>query len=264
MHRVERTRELREICQPAELDLSFYRKRVIRPVSIHLTRLFLLTGVSANAVSVLKGLIAVSGAILFTGADVLWLLAGTVLLQLAFILDACDGEVARHRGTNRRAGGEYIDKIGDASSRGLLHACWGIGAWQASGRIIWVPVGAFVGALWLVQRFCLLETLLENIASHPEGPLRDGERAAVGRIFVQGRQSGRFEHLLSIIYHPMINLVTILVLAEALVTLAGAAPALPWSISVREGGLALYTLVWLLNFLRKLRSGFSIANFERG
>jgi phosphatidylglycerophosphate synthase len=261
---VERVRELRSICQPDDLDLSFYRKRVIRPVSIHLTRLFLLMGISANAVSVLKGLIAVCGAILFVGEDVALLLGGILLLQLAFLLDACDGEVARHRGTNRWAGGEYLDKIGDAASRGLLHACWGIGAWQVSGRIIWVAVGAFVGALWLVQRFCLLETLLESIASHPEGPLRAGERAAIGRIFVQGRQGGRFEHLLSIIYHPMINLVTILVLSEVLVSLIGIDLPLPWSISVREGGLALYSLVWFLNYSRKLHSGFSIANFERG
>ena len=57
--------ELRRVCQPPDLDVCIFRRLLTRRVSIHFTRFFLLCGVSANAVSALKGVIACAGSLLF-------------------------------------------------------------------------------------------------------------------------------------------------------------------------------------------------------
>ena len=262
MSRREHIERLRRTCQPEGLDLSLYRRRVIRPVSVHLTAFLLRLGASANGVSVAKGVVACVGAALFASRSVTGPLVGCLLLQLAFLLDACDGELARLRETDRTAGGEYLDKLGDAASRSLLHLCWGIGAWMASGRPAWVLCGGALAGLWLVQRFCLMETLLESLSSHPGTAPSHGEENALRRLFVVSRaSSGGVEHALSVLYHPMINLVTLLVLLEAALAIAGVESAA--GLSPRGLGLATYSLLWLANFLRKLRSGYPIADFER-
>ncbi len=97
--------ELRSICQPADLDLCLYRRRLVRRISIYPTWLFIRLGMSANAVSLIKNVIACAGAVLFAPGEPRFALAGALLLQFSFLLDASDGEVARYTGSSATAGG---------------------------------------------------------------------------------------------------------------------------------------------------------------
>ena len=214
MRQVPRAEELRKVCQPENLDLSLYRRKIVRGVSIHLTRVFLRLGVSANAVSVLKAVIACTGAVLFA-PGIPWLaLAGAGLLQLSYLLDACDGEVARYTGSCATARGEFLDKLGDAASRGLFHCAWGFGVYLTAGTVAAAMAGAFIGATWLVTRFCALETLLESMANHPGTPPSREETEAVDSLFVRSSGGGRVEYLLSLFFHPWVNLATVAALAS--------------------------------------------------
>lgn len=256
----ERIRKLRAVCQPSKLDLSLYRRLVIRPVSIYLTAALHRLGASANLVSALKGLLAIAGAAMFCGRSVAWPAAGVLLLQLSYLLDACDGELARLHRTCQSAGGEYIDKLGDAASRGLQHLFWGVGAYRLGGRLEILLVGGILGCLWLVVRFCLVETVLESLAARPNDPPSRGQRRALVKCFVTRPESGRLEYLLSAVYHPWINMVTLAVAAELVIP------------EVRLGGSVLHTrgilllafaAAWTLNLFRKALASFSVADFRR-
>lgn len=256
----EAIRGLRRRCQPQGLDLSLYRRVVVRPASIYLTSLLDSLGVSANQVSAAKGVLAVAGAAMFAGRSVAWPLTGVLLLQISYLLDACDGELARLHGSCATAGGEYIDKLGDVASRGLQHLCWGVGAYRLGGRLWVLVVGGVLACLWLVVRFCVVETVLESLASHPDSPPGDGERAALRRCFVRTPAAGRMEYLLSVLYHPWINLVTLAVAAELAV---GTVSASGLSVQTRSLSLLAFAAVWLANLLRKVQAGYSTADFHR-
>ena len=242
--------ELREICQPRGLDMCLYRKHVIRPVSIHLTRFFIAAGMGADLVSIIKGVVACFGAVLFGFRP----LPGALLLQLSFLLDACDGELARYHGSCAIARGEYIDKLGDAASRSLFHISWGVGAFLAGGGWPAAAAGALVGCLWLVVRFCAVETLLESFSNHPDTEASAGERAAIERLFVRKPESGRIEHVLSLVVHPWVNLA----LFAAVASLFS-----PGGVSGLTITLWAYTALWILNTARKIVSSAAHMSFER-
>lgn len=104
----------------------------MRRFSIHLTRALIRTPISANGVT---GLMILSGAL--AGLTLLipgvWgpLLAVT-LTQLQMLLDCCDGEVARWRGTYTPAG-IFLDKVGHYLAEGLL----GLGLGLRASGITW-------------------------------------------------------------------------------------------------------------------------------
>lgn len=243
-------RELRGICQPTGLDMCLYRRFVIRPASIHLTRFFIAAGIGADTVSVIKGVIAMAGAALFG----LRPLPAALLLQFSFLLDACDGEVARFNGSCSKARGEYIDKLGDAGSRSIFHLSWGIGAFLAGGGWPALAAGAVVGCLWLTVRFCSVETLLESYSNHSGSEGSSGEKAALERLFVRDPGSGRIEHFFSLLIHPWVNLALVAAVAS-LVTYRGVSglTIVIWA----------YTGLWVLNTVRKVIANAVVMNFDR-
>ncbi|MCD4707503.1 MAG: CDP-alcohol phosphatidyltransferase family protein [Candidatus Sabulitectum sp.] len=241
---------LRSICQPNDLDVCLYRKLFTRRISIYLTSLFLRMGVSANSVSVVKGIIACTGAVLFAPGTPACFITGALLLQLSFILDACDGEVARFNGSNRRAGGEFIDKIGDAGSRGLFYGAWGWGAYNLSGDIRAVVAGTIMAGLWLVVRFCAVETLLESFSNHLGIPAGREEEESLKKLFVKNSGDGRIEYFLSAVFHPWMNM-------------AAVAAAFSFFPDLFSSLFLGYFLLWVVNTVRKIRCAYSMVNFER-
>jgi len=250
MNEIPDISSLRDICQPDDLDVCLYRKLITRRFSIYLTALFLRMGLSANSVSVIKGFLACAGAALFAPGRPACFVAGAFLLQLSFILDACDGEVARFTGSSRRAGGEFIDKIGDAGSRGLFYGAWGWGMYYMNGDLRAVIAGTVMAGLWLVVRFCTVETLLESFSNHVGIGAGQGEQESLKMLFVRNSGHGRIEYLLSAVFHPWMNMAAIAALLSFFPFLFS---ALFWS----------YFILWTINTIRKVRSGFRISNFER-
>jgi phosphatidylglycerophosphate synthase len=250
MNKIPDISRLRTICQPIDLDICLYRKLITRRFSIYLTALFLRAGLSANCVSLIKGILACAGAALFAPGKPACFIAGAFFLQFSFVLDACDGEVARFTGSSRRAGGEFIDKIGDAGSRGLFYGAWGWGVYNLNGDLRAVAAGTVMAGLWLVVRFCAVETLLESFFNHTGTRACQGEQESLKMLFVRNARRGRIEYLLSAVFHPWMNM-------------AAAAALLSFFPSLFSGLFWGYFILWIINTVRKVRSGFRISNFER-
>ena len=250
MKKIPDIASLRTICQPVDLDICLYRKLITRRFSIYLTAFFIRTGLSANSVSIIKGILACAGAALFAPGRPVCFLAGAALLQLAFVLDACDGEVARFTGSSRRAGGEFLDKIGDAGSRGLFYGAWGWGVYNLTGDLRAVIAGTIMAGLWLVVRFCAVETLLESFSNHAGTPAGKGEQRSLKMLFVRNHDGGRIEYLLSALWSPWMNMAAI-------------ASLLSFFPVFFEGLFWGYFILWIINTIRKVRSGFMVSDFER-
>lgn len=95
---IEPVGHLREICQTtAHKDRSnVYMRYVCRYVSVYLTKALLTANLRANQVSYLMILTGVFANIFFLVPRPQYFVVGTICLQLWYLLDCCDGEVARY------------------------------------------------------------------------------------------------------------------------------------------------------------------------
>jgi hypothetical protein len=120
-----------------------------------------------------------------------------------------------------------------------------------------------MAGLWLVVRFCLVESLLENLAFRgTDGPAAlEREQASLSRAFIRGTsRAGGTEGFLSAFFHPFINLVAVLSLPElffSTFTVGGIV------VHAREAGIAVYFTLWLLNWVRKIPWHYGVANVRR-
>jgi phosphatidylglycerophosphate synthase len=153
-------RELEAICggegrdPAAERNFRTVYAKPIRRISIRFTWLLLHTRLSANQVTVLAILIGIAGALLLAWSDFWPLVIGLVALQLSFVLDYSDGEIARYQareqGVTTGAGGAYLDWIGHYYVPATMTGALAYGAYKVSGHD-WLLLAALVVVFSLVR-----------------------------------------------------------------------------------------------------------------
>ena len=122
-----------------------YARVVMRRISPYLTLLITRwSPLSADAVTSLSILAGVGGALAVVVPSALTYLLAVVLLQIAYLLDVVDGEVARVRGS---AGvrGTYLDLVGHSLQNQALYAASGFALIQAADSAPWAIGLALVG-----------------------------------------------------------------------------------------------------------------------
>jgi phosphatidylglycerophosphate synthase len=144
--------ELRSVCQPASTmsrrnGEHWLALLWLRDVSLRLTAVLIRTRVTANqltAVMIGVGLLAAVAAAL---PGVPWALGAAGLVLVYFLLDLCDGEVARWRGTTSVTG-VYLDRVGHYLVEAALFVGYGF---RAGGQELggWTTLGC-LGALFVV------------------------------------------------------------------------------------------------------------------
>jgi phosphatidylglycerophosphate synthase len=195
----------------------------MRRISPYVTRALLPTGISANGVTwlmIISGWLA-APALLLPG------LAGAILAvmctQLQMMWDACDGEVARWRGTSSPMG-IFLDKVGHYTVETLIALALGVRAAGGAGKIGdhlgWICLGALLA--WLL---CLNKALNDMVhsARAAAGLGRVADTAEVSRprsgLLAGLRQAARFVPFHRI-YHS-IELTLIIAVAAVLDIVAG-------------------------------------------
>ena len=140
--------ELRAVTQPPEVrgrrnaehwTASLY----LRNLSPYLTWLLLRTRSSANGVTGLMILVGWSTAAALLIPGIWGALLAVVLGQLQMLVDCCDGEVARWRGT-RSPAGVFLDKVGHYTTEALIPLALGVraaGLPIAGGDWAWTTIG---------------------------------------------------------------------------------------------------------------------------
>lgn len=175
-----------EAVQPRES--TGLTQRFCRPVSKHLTRVFVARGVPAPVVSALNIVVGVLGAACLACPDVRVALLFIPLAYVAEVLDCSDGEVARASGTSD-ATFFFADVAGHYFVTPLVVLALGLRSTAATGAVWPLVLGAIAAifctptiTLYRVRASIVLEELLaraarEPVRVHPLLPSREGRLA---------------------------------------------------------------------------------------
>ena len=150
-------KNLRKVVQK-DVEPEPYAKYVVRPISILFTWVFVRTPISANHVTILQELLGVIGAILFGfGRFIL----GSLFLQLGYILDCSDGEVARWK-KQQSESGNFLDLIGHMIVIPFYYFGLGLGLFFETGQIITIIAG-FLAALFTIKTEKIISQTNNNL-----------------------------------------------------------------------------------------------------
>ena len=178
---------LRSIAQPPEYSPS-RTDRPYRAVSIFLSLPLARAGATPNGITIAWILVGLAGVSAFLLEGWTVHVAGAVLLQLSYLLDFVDGEVARL--TDRRSlSGGFLDLLGHGLIKASLPMAVGAAAaWSTGGRS-WLLLAGGVGAVVIVVgdtlRFyaaCTINELSGGDLGHTVVPQRRGGRPSLARI----------------------------------------------------------------------------------
>lgn len=164
--------ELRAICQKGTGEIFLLSQYVYRPFTIHVTRLYALLGLGANVATIHSALAALSAAGALLWPSVATFLIAAVGLQLYFVLDHVDGELARlDAWIGRRAmtaAGAYFDFWVHFHSINLVFGAFGIGLAFYTGNVIWAVVGLLAdNCLGNFPKLALARTMWEVFRRDP-------------------------------------------------------------------------------------------------
>ena len=129
---------------------------IYQNLSLPLTKLFLILGVSPNTISWISFSCLLVGAGLIATAHWPYMLAAGLLIQLACALDSSDGEVARLTGLSSPKGA-WLDAALDRVGEAFLFAGLGLGLYNQLGTpLAGLYAGGAFAALFVTHALTLL------------------------------------------------------------------------------------------------------------
>src|SRR3954452_9787130 len=163
--------ELRRVTQPDSVlgraSAEHWAGRLyMRRLSPNATRALLAAGVSANAVTWLMFPSGLLAGLALTVPGLAGAIGAVALAQVQLLVDCCDGEVARWRGTFSPVG-IYLDRLAHHVTDAALAIGLGIradGGWDSLGG--WTTVGCGIAILGLLIK---AETMLVGVARAASG-----------------------------------------------------------------------------------------------
>jgi len=108
------------------------------PMANRVVRLIADTGITPNQVTALSLVLGLGVAAIFAYGTWTWLAIGAVLLQVSFILDCVDGQLARYKDLKSNFGG-WLDSMTDRLKEYAAYLGLAYGGWVKSGNIyVWL------------------------------------------------------------------------------------------------------------------------------
>ena len=218
--------QLREVSQPPEVRLRANAEHwtaslYLRRISPYLTWTLLKTSISANGVTGLMILAgwATAAALLIPGIGGAAL--ALVLGQLQMLLDCCDGEVARWRGTSSPAG-VFLDKVGHYTTEALIPIALGLRAagwpFEAPADYLWTTVGLALALVIVLNKALndMVHVARAN-AGLPKLSDRKGEAEPSQRLVARLRRLVRFVPFHRLYHSVELTIIAFLTALTALV-----------------------------------------------
>ncbi|MCP4228852.1 MAG: NTP transferase domain-containing protein [bacterium] len=159
---------LADILKPA--DDGFVARYINRRLSIRISGILARTRISPNTISVASFILCLAGALLFGFGKYTWTILAGFLVQIASVLDGCDGEIARLKFRSSPFGGwldTILDRYGDvAIAVGITFGYWLTHPHPA----VWlIGITAMFG--FVLGSYMAKEYALRHSRSLPEGLL---------------------------------------------------------------------------------------------
>lgn len=124
---MESIKRLREICQlPRKNVDNWHMRHIARKPSIYITWVLLRTPLTATGATFLFLITGLIAALFFTGGTRLSFFIGSLLLQLWYIMDMVDGEIARYKKQTSYTG-VYFDYLTHYIVHPIVFVCIGVG-----------------------------------------------------------------------------------------------------------------------------------------
>ena len=111
------------------IETEPYAKYIVRPISIYFTWLIVRSPLSANNITFLQIIVGCLGALFLAFPYNNLPIYGVLLIQISYILDCVDGEVARWKNLESDRG-IYLDLICHTIIISLYMFCFGYGLWN--------------------------------------------------------------------------------------------------------------------------------------
>ncbi len=161
---------------PSQLGPPARAFPLVRHLSYRVTPLLARTELSPNAISIAALAFGLLSATSFARGNWAAAMAGGVLLVACYVLDNCDGEVARLKDLQTPLG-KKLDTLIDWVVHAAFFAALGIGATHASGEAIWFWLGGAAAAgatlnFWLGHRRALAAPPGGGVADSPQDSAR--------------------------------------------------------------------------------------------
>ena len=179
--------ELRAVTQPASTmnrrNAEHWMARwFLRDVSLRITRVLIRTSVTANQLTWLMIVAGLLAAVALGLPGLVWAAVGVVGIWIYFLLDLCDGEVARWK-RQQSITGVYIDRVGAYVVEAAVLTAYGFRAGhQHLGG--WTTLGVAAGLLVVLVK---AETDLVDVARARTGHTAASERSVELRSGALGR-----------------------------------------------------------------------------
>ena len=255
---------LREKCQATRRSRdTWYGANFARRVSIYITMVFVRMGIGATAASTVFMLSGIAAASLFSLGGRGGFLAGALALQLFYVLDHVDGEVARYN-EDTSLTGKYYDELTHYIVHPLVFFGAGWGLFRQGGSAAYIAAGMLAGlGVVLVNIIIDLKNLmlLRNFHRHgdPSGFANAGNKAGGESGSCAGRN---IFSKVDLICHfvTIMNVLTVSAFADAI----SGARAVAWAVSFYAVFL---NAVWILKaavFIarRKIDSSWETRQFK--
>jgi phosphatidylglycerophosphate synthase len=219
--------ELKRVAQPPEVrsranaehwTASLY----LRNLSPYLTWVFLRTTITANGVTGFMILTGWATAFSLLIPGVTGAALALVLGQAQMLVDCCDGEVARWRGTSSPAG-VFLDKVGHYTTESLIPIMLGIRAaglpFHSPDGYLWTTLGLALALIIVLNKALndMVHVARANAGLTKLEDKRGGVTVPSGRLLARLRSAARF-----VPFHRLYHSVelTIIIFAFSLLGLA--------------------------------------------
>lgn len=165
---MEGIKELRKICQaPRASADNWHMKHIARAPSIYITWLLLHTPLSADGATLLMTIVGLAACAVFMSGTAYSFFIGSLMLQLWYIMDMVDGEIARYRRKTSLTG-LYFDWISHYLVHPLVFVAIGMGLSRSGGKVVFYAslVAAYsvmmISVLWDVLQSLLYTKLVKD------------------------------------------------------------------------------------------------------
>lgn len=146
-------------------DLGFVARRLNKPISVRLTRYFLVrTSITPNQITLFAAALGIAGCALVASGQFAAICLGFALEQLQSILDGCDGELARVRFAQSKLGA-WLDTFVDDVLNVLMTVATGVGLHRAGAGRWAVAVGVAGAAMLLLSNLIIMRDMRRQKAS---------------------------------------------------------------------------------------------------
>jgi hypothetical protein len=161
------------------VDINWFTEWICRPPAALLVYLLRNTPVTPNQVTVLSAALAAgSGAMYALLPGHLWLIAATLVLELSFILDCVDGQLARIRRSTSTLG-HLLDFLMDEIKALLVFGCIAIRLWRDTAEELYLVAG--LGGLFALACGLMMTAFVRRPEYGAPPPTAEGQPAQVRR-----------------------------------------------------------------------------------